>query len=68
MLPLSSSTVPFETATARSGPPALAGRNTVALAYVGAVRALLASSVWLAVPHSWTLPLPPTASVPPPGA
>src|SRR5580658_3780043 len=67
VLPLSNSTVPFETATARSGPPALAGRNAVALAYVVAGSGKLARSVRLAVPQSCTLPSPPTASVAPPG-
>src|ERR1700761_3079480 len=67
VLPLSNSTIPFETATARSAPPALAGRNVVALAYVVGGRGRLARSVRLVVSQSCTLPSPPTASVPPPG-
>src|ERR1700722_15694078 len=67
VLPLSDSPVPSETATARSAPPALAGRNAVALAYAGAGRGRRARSVRLAVAQSCTLLAPPTASVPPPG-
>src|SRR5580692_8473916 len=66
VLPLSSSTIPLETATARSAPPALAGRNAVALAYAGGGRGRVARSVRLAVSQSCTLLSPPTASVPPP--